>query len=283
MNTKIKSSYLKTFLCMLLLLPLLFVFTACGEEVGQLDTKASCDTSGTYGASTKTEYDNAMNGITGFVNDSYRITMSVSVESVTKIGTKHTWSIDLNGIFTPEGYAFKGKMKATGAYADKTISGNLVSGSFTYYYKNGIVYKNENNKKSYESAGYNDLLNVVLLNNFYAPTKILPVVTEGTGVSYEKNGSKYQMTVTTVNNLNLLQAWEEHSTVTTKPAFVYVNLTEDKKLDALKLTTQADRTGSEFYGTKYAGDDYTTTMKVNVTMSAFDGQIEFPDPTEFNK
>ena len=71
-------------LYLLLLLPLVFLFTACGESptTKQLSTEATCSTSGDYAASSQEEYNQVIGEQKSIQADGYRLTAKFSAKTL---------------------------------------------------------------------------------------------------------------------------------------------------------------------------------------------------------
>ena len=274
MSDKIRYSKLSMFLCALLILPVVFVLCACdlfgSKTVDQLDVDATCNTDGTYVSSTKESYDTAMDEITKFENDAYRLSLKIEANVTANGNTVNAQQkANYNAILTNGKLAFKVTDDFVTNVADESYKN--VS---TIFYKDGVVYSNDNGEKTFYSYNNGNLLeNVVYLNQIYLVEQVLAIVNNGENITYEKNGNKYKLTITNVNNFTM---GYENDQVTNRPAFVWINLTDEGKLESLKLSTQMT------FSYTYKGNVMSGTMKINVVMSAFDGQIEFPDPIEYN-
>lgn len=265
METK-KIYSIKNIICLLMILPMIFLFSACdlfGSKKEQLDIEASCDTSGTYAISNAAEYTEKSIGVTSFTNNAYRLTASIFGEMDEDISMKTIVKMSINAIISDTSIAYKISAEQTGEEKQNT----------TAFYNNSILYTtNEKGEKSSSSVSYESVMNHFLAFGYFCKMEqILSIVDNGENKAYEKNGNRFKITIAQVNIPNI-GLEDIHDNI----AYVYLNFTNNDKLDSLKMSASVSGLGS-----KPDGSLIPAKVKIKVTMSSFDGKIELPDPEEY--
>jgi hypothetical protein len=234
----------------ILVLPIALLFTACGTT-SQLDTKATCDTRGTYQtAATTQELNETIGSQEDFATDGYRISSTIKM---TMTGGSEM-NISFNAIYKNNELAIKmvvpdimatiqsGKMKYTNAYA---------------YYKGGYIYATMNGEKVKYQAQIEDMYDIE--NNFqyikqYSNVEqLLNLVKSSSNISVFKDGNNFKV--------------DFADSVAFSDASMYLNFNAENVLKALNLQFNISAS--------------TMNIGAAVTMSPFDGEIEFPDLSSY--
>jgi len=235
---------LKSLLLAILVVPVLFMFTACGG--GQLDQKASCVTSGSWSKSDDitTSYNTAIDGKTGVEASAYRFTLDFEMS-----GGGQSISLLLNSIID-------GDDMATKIVVPKVDSKGKINGTETaYMYITGNkAYMDADGKKLYyEGDDVSERMNELsgymsMIQAYRDPDYVMNSLNSLGNAEVSKSGNNYKIVGTSI---------------TDNDTTIYLNFDSEGKLIAFR--------GGFFIGSS------TGSMTVTITMSAFDGEIEFPN------
>lgn len=237
-------------LWILLLIPLLFVFTACGDNTpAVLKTQATCNTSGAYAtAATQEDFDAAIGTQTAIDAEGFRITMKGKQDGA-----------DVYGNMVVKGEEFMMQVKGKNPDTGKTES-------VLFFYTDGKIYfsmKYEGKTyKVYMDVDMDEAMEEYGAGEFMDSESILAAVAKvQSKLDVAKQGNNYKFT------LKDGESFVQDGATITK-AVAYFNFNENNKLTALQMT---------YEGT----DEDQGSMKATVTMSGFSGNIEFPDLSDY--
>ena len=290
---------LKNLFLSLLLVPMIFMFTACG---GQLDAKASCNTSGDWKQSeaATTAYTSAINGTTAINADAYRFTM----EAKMKEGDK-TEEFFVNAIMSKTEMAIKASIPKDDGKGNNTsyiymkdnklyMQGKDTDGKDVKYYMEGISLGdylgtltpgeglslgddfdivgsiiemikslgNPEGVKIYQS-GNNFRIEINGSALVAALKTMIPAGESPNAAANEPSTSNEEASLTAAANVNPFA--EVEAILSSLKFNIYFNFTNDKKLTAFSFVAE------------------TKDSSFSLTVSAFDGKIEFPDFSSYKK
>ena len=232
----------------MLVLPVALLCTACG----QLDTKASCDTSGAYQtASSSNELANAIGVQDEFESEGYRLTSTIKMT----ISGGEEMNLSINAVYKNNELAAKITMP--------DIIASIQSGKMKYtdsylYYKDGYAYADLLGEKIKYQVQIEDLFEIDSYSQFQyiaqytSVEQILDLVKNNSNITVAKQGNNFRVEL---NNM-------EESSIYSN-TYLYLNFNTENILSALqfqfKMTTSS------------------INMNAQVTMSPFDGEIQFPN------
>ncbi len=244
-------------LYLLLLLPLVFLFTACGESptTKQLSTEATCSTSGDYAqASTQEAYETAVQDKT-IGQGAYRVTIT---------GTEGGQDMYVNLIMSGSDMSMKMRMQDPTSEKAKTVemytyyTGGKIYNSMAFQGKTYKVYMEMDLESALsEQAEGAAMFDVQSVLDAIKKAGDLDIFTDANGnfKLSTKEGGSFEMDGATITK-----------------ATAYLNFDADKNLTALKMT---------YEGSHLNDDGETVEMSGTVTMSAFSGKIAFPDLSSY--
>ncbi len=289
---------LKNLFLSLLIVPMIFMFTACGS---QLDTKASCNTSGDWKQSeaATTAYTAAINGTTSINADAYRLTL----EAKAKIGDK-TEEYLVNAIMSKTEIAVKMSVPKADGKGNET-SYMYMKDNKVYMQAKGTDGKDE--KYYYEVDGLGDLISSTLESEDFgldddfdivgSLIEMIKSVGNQEGIKIYQSGNNYKIEIkgsALFAALSEIMSQESPNAVTNEPSTsnddvsltaaadvnplaeveailgslefnIYFNFTSDNKLTAFSFVAK------------------TNDMNFGLTVSAFDGKIDFPNFDDYKK
>lgn len=245
--SKSLSIFKNAVLFVLLIVPMMFMFTAC--EDGQLGTQAKCDTRGNYTESTMETFNTVATDTATTLGDSYRMTvklkmnMGALISGLSGQAAAQDSSVDLtiNVIVTSDAVAMKMSGKADGEKRDVTM-----------YVANGKMYAYDavSKEKVYIEVAANADLQTVL-----AQLKMDRMLQSANLASILENvRTAGNVTVTANGNHFKLEY-----TASSLPNIVYLNFDNAGKFEAVKAEMNLG------------------FMEMSATMSVFDGEIQLPN------
>lgn len=254
----------KVFFVALLLVPIAFVFAACG---GQLDTKASVNTNGNYTASSKGDFKEALGKQTELASQTgYRFTTEMNLNGKINSSTVNSKML-LNGILAKDEMAMKISTNSLG----ENMSGEMYVKDNTLYthsdavWQNGINWQIESKTKqtitSMDSA-FNDSV-ASMAGEMKDVQSFLELIDGDEYAVVTKSGTNYCVKV---------QDMEFGELCKLSNVKIYFNFDAQNKLIAVGLIADASMTTLSIYGQEIA-----LTGTAAFTISAFEGQIQFPD------
>ena len=232
-------------LALIFMLPVLMLFTACGGS--QLDQKATCDTSGNYTEDTVVVQANALAAAIGeqttITGNGYRLTMDM---------TGLDMDCEMNAIFTADGISLKYD-------ADGSV--------LKLYYNQGCLYIDAAGYKYKITTNVEDFIDYVgafsSFTSLLDPASVIAMLKSNTEIELYQDGNNYKMTFGSLTDVSVNGA-------SVKNAVGYLNLDDEGNLVAINLALAVN-----------APQVSANDINLNVTMSAFNEQIEFPNFSEF--
>ena len=270
---KAKSFKWTNVLYLLLLLPLMFVFAACGEDpsVKQLNTEASCNTSGDYATeATKADYTTAVGEQTAIDADGYRITAVIKMQTGSGDEAVSQEIMKVNMIMkevrtdTAVTYQMAMKMKMKNIFKgllDEDTPDEIIAYA---YYKDGKIYsEDQDGNKYYDVVSIDDMFDseTMSLMAFTNLEEILGAVNAVGDVTVTKEGNNFKVVANGAANID--------GQSISAGATAYINFNSEGKIVAAQLS----------YDMAYL----TSTMNCQFTLSGFNGDIAFPDLTKYTQ
>ena len=259
----------KTWLRMLslvLLLPLLLVFTACGDVNAQLNTKASCNTRGEYTQeATRDELNGSIGQQTTINNDAYRMTITAS-GSMMGIDV----SSEINAIVKGE----EATLKITSTYPQ---TNRLVSGYI--YVKDGYIYTNANGAKTYMEGSLETYLNEGTMNgnmpglmDSITDVNAMLNMVSASDIEVSVEGNNYKIEFNSIAGIDVPSLAEMGMNLSDilDNVVAYLNFDNDGNLVAMQFSFDMEMSYEMF------GQHINIDLSLSVTMSKFDGEIQFP-------
>ena len=263
---------LKKLLCLLLVLPMFLSLTACAKTA-QLDVEATCDVSGTYATvSSKQELDDAIGEQTGFDADGYRLTVKMEMGS-----GEQKMTFKVNAIMKENEMAMKVVMPNMTKVFQNPNAPLEITEMYSYY-KDGYMYSVDEDYDSETGAvTYVKIKEQVsieeaigsqgpssIMSYFNDTEGLLNLIEAQTGAVVSKDGNNYKIEI-------------EHLAVedqTVDNVVVYLNFDTDSKFVAMNIQFAMEQEVSE--GQKMP-------VSANVTLSAFNGNIEYPNLNDYEE
>ena len=233
---KTKSFKWTNMLYLLLLLPLMLVFCACGADPSkQLKTTATCDTSGDYSASDKAAYSAVVGDQTAFNTDGYRVTLGISLKATSGGDPEPV----VSEIFYANAIVKETKKDEAVDYQSALNFRYDFSmfdedkGDVTIYYKDGKAYAtNPDGKKVWHEFSFASMWHAFsgdgelpIFNDVKSIIQIVQYV--GNNVTVTKNGNHFKIVT---NSASEIQGQNIDAGAT-----AYVNFDGDGKLVAAQL------------------------------------------------
>ncbi len=256
---------------LLLILPLMFVFAACGgdQATKQLQTEATCNTSGDYAtASDKAAYTTAVGTQTAFDASGYRLTGKIAIvtgEGENQVKTDFMYmNLIVKEIKNGDQVDYQAAMKMKmidmeGPTAQATEPKYIEAYG---YYKDGKTYSEEDGNKYYEEVNFADILDGFDFVSCQNLEDLLGFVGAANDVEVTKQGDNFKI----VTNSALTP---EPGVQINAEATAYLNF-KDGKVVAAQL-------------------NYLMTVPIfgkmdcQFTISGFDGNIAFPNLSGYTK
>ena len=267
---KTKSFKWTNMLYLLLLLPLMLVFCACGADpTKQLKTTATCDTSGDYAASDKAAYSEVIGEQTAFEADGYRLTLGVSLKSTSGEDPEPVVSevLYMNAIIKTvkkdESVDYQAALNAKFDFT-KILGGDDEDMKLdtTLYYKDGKAYATDKDgKKIWHEYSFASMWDAVsgggelpMFNNVKSIIQIVQYI--GNDVTVTRNGNHFKIVTNSVVEI-------QGQNIDTG-ATAYINCDSNGKVTEAQLEFEMSMAP-------------TVKMVYKSTVSAFNDNIVFPD------
>ena len=233
----------------ILVLPIALLFTACGTT-SQLDTKATCDTRGTYQtAATANELNDAIGTQDDFESDGLRLTSDVELD----LGGTEKIKASFNAIYKNNELAVKMVLPD---FASSTTTKIKYTNSYAYY-KDGYIYATLNNAKIKYQAEIDKMFDISTyfqyIKQYSNVEQLLNLVKSSSNISVFKDGNNFKV--------------DFANSVAFSDASMYLNFNAENVLKALNLQFNISAS--------------TMNIGAAVTMSPFSGEIEFPDLSSY--
>jgi len=264
MKSNLKAN-IKKGLWLLLCLPVLLLTTACGTDVtGELNTKATCNTTGAYTtASTKAELTEAIGEQTSVNTAGYRLTMTTSMGEGR--------DMEINMIVKGEELALKATAPAS-MMGDATATGVI---DYYMFFKDGKIYMEmpyqNQTYKIYMEMNFGDLFGVEASAGltmstplddmpFHDVQSMLEAINEaGDNVVVTKDGNNFKIVVSEGFNFD--------DDVTVTEATCYINFDSSNHLTAMQIDFEGNSDGSAMTG--------------SATLSGYTGALNFPSFNDY--
>ena len=252
-----KKTWLKM-LSLVLLLPLLLVFTACGDVNAQLNTKATCNTTGEYNQeATRDELNGSIGQQTTINNGGYRMTIEATGSAMGE-----EISSTINAIVKGDEATLK--MTAKDPQTGKNVDGYV-------YVTDGYIYTNAEGQKVRMEGSLNTFFNT---EGFAEMPGLMDSITDINGilnmmsssdVEISVDGNNYKIEFNTIAGMEVPSLAEMGVNLSDllKDMVAYLNFDDNGNLVAMNFSFGMEM--GEFFN-----------ITINVTMSAFDGEIQFP-------
>ena len=255
MMTKAKTNILK-FLSVLLLIPIMFAFTACFGN-GQLDQKASCNTSGNYNqVATRDDLNDIVGEQTTVNGSGYRMTM----EYKGTYGNDFSAQTQINAIIKNDEAAMRYATK----YRENGQSGEEKA---DMYFKDGYVHMELNGRKIKFEASLDAYFNNQEYGEYsslFDAEQLMATIESNTDVTISRNGNNFKLVFNTLTIAGV-------DTANLRDIIAFLNFDNEGNLVAMRISFNMTTT---VYGA-------TANIEASVVISAFDGEINFPNLSEY--
>ena len=265
----------KKVLCLLLILPMLLSLTACGKT-GQLETEASCTVLREYNTqSSKAELTQVIGDQTGFDADGYRLTFKMQMAMMGQ-----EMEATINCIFKENEIAIK--MVAPNVFA--TNENDDEEMELYIYYKDGFMYADELDEQTGEikkvkmEVSFEAMLQeneqMMYLSYFYNVEDLFATLAQQDNVTVTRVG----------NNFKVVFGELEIAGMSMQDVIAYINFDANGKLQEMQIKIDYDSNANANNGDEDDDDDlidfnFDLSMQISmeVTLSKFNGNIEFPN------
>ncbi len=282
-----KSFKLKNALYLLLVLPLLFLFTACGGDAAtaQLRTEASCDTSGEYATeASQAEYEEIIGEQTDFASNAYRMTAKMSLtmpktdeeqkpiyDEQGNVVTEEVEFTTINMIIKenqtdPTAVTYEAAIKVRMSNIFKSVLDDKDLPDYYemyMYFKDGKMYsEDEDGNKTYQEMDFYEIFYAeeMEMMSFICLEDILDVVDYADTVTVTKQDNNFKLVA---DDAMVIYGQEIDA-----GAVVYVNFNNEGDVVAAQVEFSMS-----FFG--------MATMNSTFTVSEFNGDIAFPDFSKY--
>ena len=246
---------IKSALLLLLIFPVVLLFAACGDVTKDLETKASCTTTGEWTASTEAEVDEYLGDQTAIESNGYRMTFEWDFGG--EFG-----SMSVNAIITKTQFAVKMFVakQFINALAGEEVATSDITGYA--YYTDGKLYSDATDEQGKQTKEYREMnleqaldIGMGEASAFTTVESLLEAI-DAAPVAYYKDGNNFKMETTQGFNYNGMPV---------ESAVAYLNFNGDKKITAIEMSYTIQGSGT-----------------ATVIMSAFNGNINFPSFNGYN-
>lgn len=255
---------------LLLLLPLMLVFCACGADPSkQLKTTATCDTSGDYAASDKAAYSQVIGEQTAFDASGYRLTMGISLKTTTGAETEPvvTEIFYVNSVIKAtkkdESVDYQAALNVKLDFTKIPGAGeSAMKLDTTAYFKDGKVYSTDKDgKKVWHEYSFAEMWNAFsgdgelpLFNDVKSIIQVVQLI--GNDVTVTRKGNHFKIVT---NSVVEIQGQNIDAGAT-----AYINCDSNGKVTEAQLEFEMSMAP-------------TVKMVYKSTVSAFNDNIVFPD------